>query len=225
MGLFGRSGGGDPATLRREMVDRQIASRDVDDERVLRAMREVPRHLFAPGHGLRQAYGDHALPIGHGQTISQPYIVALMTQALELEEGHRVLEVGTGSGYQAAVLAACGARVYTVERIPELHRRARGKLEEAGYLDRVRLRLGDGSRGWPEHAPFDRVVLTAAAEELPRPLAEQLAEGGVLVAPVGGAALQHIYRYRKRPGGELEREELEGARFVPLVRDEEPPEV
>ncbi len=219
MGIFGRSSGGDPEELRREMVDHQIASRDVDDERVLRAMREVPRHVFAPGHSLRRAYGDHALPIGHGQTISQPYIVALMTQALELEGTERVLEIGTGSGYQAAVLAACGARVFSVERIPELHRQARQKLEEAGYLDGVRLRLGDGSRGWPEHAPYDRALLTAAARELPRPLAEQLEEGGVLVAPVGGAALQHIYRYRKGPEGELDREKLEGARFVPLVRD------
>lgn len=203
------------------MVERQIESRGVRDPTVLAAMREVPRHRFMPDRGVHEAYGDHAVPIGHGQTISQPYIVAFMTQALEPERGCSVLEVGTGSGYQAAVLAACGLEVFTVERIPELHRHAARVLEETGYVDRVRLRLGDGSRGWPEHAPFDRVLLTAAARALPDAVVEQLAEGGVMVAPVGGPAMQHIYRYRKGPEGGLEREELEGARFVPLVTDED----
>lgn len=220
MGWFGRSRDEDPTTLRRRMVDTQIARRGLEDETVLRAMREVPRHLFVPGGHLRQAYADRALPIGHRQTISQPYIVALMTQALEPEHGLRALEVGTGSGYQAAVLAACGLEVFSIERIPELHRAAREALEEAGYLDRVRLRLGDGSLGWPEEAPFDRIVVTAAAEEIPDPLREQLAAGGLLVAPVGGHTVQQILRCRKRPDGSWKREELEGARFVPLVREE-----
>ena len=199
------------------MVEQQIERRGVRDERVLAAMREVPRHLFVAGRGVSDAYADRALPIGHDQTISQPYIVARMTQAVDPEPGLRVLEVGTGSGYQAAVLAACGLEVFSVERIPELHRLARRSLEEAGYLDRVRLRLGDGSQGWPEEAPFDRVVVTAAAGSLPDPLVEQTVTGGLLVAPVGGAMIQKICRYRKLEEGTLERQELEGARFVPLV--------
>jgi protein-L-isoaspartate(D-aspartate) O-methyltransferase len=221
MGWFRREEADDPGTLRDRMVERQIEARGVTDPVVLEAMREVPRHLFMAGRSLREAYSDHALPIGHDQTISQPYIVASMTEMLEPEPGLRVLEVGTGSGYQAAVLAACGMEVYSVERIPELHRRAREHLREAGYLDRVHLRLGDGSRGWPEHAPYARILLTAAARTLPEPLVEQLEAGGIAVAPVGGPSLQHIYRYRKGPEGEMEREKREGARFVPLVRDEE----
>ena len=217
MGWFGRSADTDPESLRRRMVEQQIERRGVRDERVLAAMREVPRHHFVPGRSLSDAYADRALPIGHDQTISQPYIVARMTQAVAPEPGLRVLEVGTGSGYQAAVLAACGLEVYSVERIPELHRLARRSLEEAGYLDRVRLRLGDGSQGWPAEAPFDRVVVTAAAGSLPDPLVEQTVTGGVLVAPVGGRMMQKICRYRKLEDGTLERQELEGARFVPLV--------
>lgn len=220
MGWFGRSGDDDPETLRRRMVEQQIERRGVRDERVLAAMREVPRHHFVGGRGLADAYADRALPIGHDQTISQPYIVASMTASLDPEPGLRALEVGTGSGYQAAVLAACGMEVFSVERIAELHRRARRGLEEAGYLDRVRLRVGDGSRGWPEEAPFDRVLVTAAAGSLPDPLVEQTLAGGLIVAPVGGRMMQKIYRCRKREDGTLAREELEGARFVPLVRDE-----
>lgn len=207
------------AALRERMVRDQIRARGVRDERVLRAMREVPRHLFVLPEHRSVAYGDQALPIGHRQTISQPYIVASMTEALEPEPGSRVLEVGTGSGYQAAVLAACGMEVFTIERIPELHRFARSNLEAAGYLDRVRLRLDDGSRGWPEEAPFSRILVTAAAERLPPALVEQLAERGRLLAPVGDPYLQTIYRYRKEEG-ELVEEALEGARFVPLVEDE-----
>ncbi len=219
MGWFGRSADEDPEVLRRRMVEQQIERRGVRDERVLAALREVPRHVFVPGRSVSDAYADRALPIGHDQTISQPYIVASMTRSLEPAPGLRVLEVGTGSGYQAAVLAACEMDVFSVERIPELHRQARRNLEEAGYLPRVRLRLGDGSRGWPEEAPFDRVVVTAAADRLPDPLVEQTAPGGLLVAPVGGRMMQKIYRYRKREDGTLDREELEGARFVPLVRE------
>ena len=217
MGIFGRSDPSDPGDLRRQMVEAQIERRGVSDARVLDALREVPRHLFATGRSLREAYSDRALPIGRGQTISQPYIVALMTEALEPEPGLDVLEIGTGSGYQAAVLAACGMRVHSVERIGDLQEEARRRLEEAGYLDRVHLRTGDGAGGWPEEAPFDRIIVTAAAEEVPPALREQLAPGGVLVAPVGGRAFQKILRLRKREDGSWEREELESARFVPLV--------
>ncbi len=206
------------AGARERMVRDQIRARGVRDERVLQAMREVPRHLFVPSPQAAAAYADQALPIGHRQTISQPYIVAMMTEALQPGPGLSVLEVGTGSGYQAAVLAACGMEVYSIERIPELHRLARESLQAAGYGDRVHLRLDDGSRGWPEEAPFERVLITAAADRLPPALVEQLAEGGSLVAPVGDPYLQTIYRYRKVEG-ELEREALEGARFVPLVED------
>lgn len=220
MGWFGRSDASDPERLRREMVEGQIERRGIDDPRVLDAMREVPRHLFVGGRGLREAYADRALPIGRGQTISQPYVVALMTEALEPEAGLEVLEVGTGSGYQAAVLAACGLRVFTVERIAELQEEARRRIEEAGHGDRVVYRVGDGALGWPEEAPFDRIVVTAAAPEVPDALREQLAAGGVLVAPVGGSSFQEIVRLRKGEDGSWERETLEGVRFVPLVSDE-----
>lgn len=228
MSIFSRPGrwsgdggsNGDPGSLRRQMVEEQVARRGVRDETVLKALGEVPRHLFVPPVQRSSAYADCALPIGHGQTISQPYIVALMTAAMEPESGLRALEVGTGSGYQAAVLAACGLEVFSVERVPELHRAARESLQEAGYADRVHLRLGDGSLGWPEEAPFDRVLVTAAAAEVPPPLIQQLATGGLMVAPVGDPLLQTIYRYRKRADGGLDTEALEGARFVPLVREE-----
>lgn len=215
----GGARGDDPAARRERMVEAQIRRRGVRDERVLEAMREVPRHLFVPPGHEGAAYADQALPIGHRQTISQPYIVAYMTEILRPEPGLRVLEVGTGSAYQAAVLAAVGMEVFSLERIPELHHRARENLARAGYLDRVRLRLGDGYTGWPEEAPFDRILVTAAAEEVPPPLFEQLAPGGVLVAPVGDPGLQMISRYTKGEDGTLEKEALEGARFVPLVRD------
>lgn len=220
MGFFGRSDPSDPEELRRRMVETQIERRGVADPTVLEALREVPRHLFTGGRSLQEAYADRALPIGRGQTISQPYIVALMTEALEPEPGADVLEVGTGSGYQAAVLAACGMRVWSMERIGELQEEARRRLEQAGYADRVLLRTGDGSEGWPGEAPFERVIVTAAAGEVPEALREQLAPGGVLVAPVGGRSFQKIVRLRKGEDGSWEREELESARFVPLVTDE-----
>lgn len=220
MGRFRGTPENDPDVLREAMVARQIERRGVSHPDVLRAMREVPRELFVPSADLAEAYSDHALPIGRGQTISQPYIVASMTEKLEPEPGLDVLEIGTGSGYQAAVLAACGLEVYSVERIPSLHRRARESLEQAGYADRVRLRIGDGSEGWAQHAPYDRIMLTAGAVELPEALERQLAPRGVMVAPVGDRSIQHIHRYRKGPDGEMEEERLEGARFVPLVRSE-----
>ncbi len=200
------------------MVERQIRRRGIADERVLCAMAEVPRHLFVPPGQRAAAYEDHALPIGEQQTISQPYIVALMTAALKPAPGQRILEVGTGSGYQAAVLAACDTEVFSIERIPALHEAARANLEAAGYADRVRLLLDDGSRGWPDETRFDRILIAAATADVPTALWEQLEPGGILVAPVGDPYLQTIYRYTKRPDGTAERESLEGARFVPLVR-------
>lgn len=199
------------------MVDRQIRRRGVSDERVLQAMSLVPRHEFVPGAQASAAYADCALPIGFGATISQPYIVALMTEALQAGPGCRVLEVGTGSGYQAAVLAACGSDVFSIERIPELHVRAGRALRETGF-GRVTLRLGDGSRGWPEKAPFDRIIVTAAAPVVPAALFEQLIDGGILLAPVGDERLQTVCRYSKR-GAELEVEHMECVRFVPLIED------
>jgi protein-L-isoaspartate(D-aspartate) O-methyltransferase len=207
--------------LREQMVENQIRRRGITDERVLKSMRTVRRHVFVPPAHSDAAYADGALPIGHGATISQPYIVAIMTATLEIDrDGLRALEVGTGSGYQAAVLAACGCDVYTVERIPELHSRAEEILRRAGYGDRVHLRRGDGSRGWPEEAPFDRIMITAAAPEVPPALTDQLAEGGLLVAPIGNDWLQMIRQYRRKEA-RLEGRDIEGARFVPLIEDPE----
>jgi protein-L-isoaspartate(D-aspartate) O-methyltransferase len=201
------------------MVERQIRRRGIADEAVLEAMGRVPRHAFVPAAQISHAYADCALPIGHGATISQPYIVAVMTDSLRIGEGMRVLEVGTGSGYQAAVLAACGCRVYSIERIPELHESAALALEKTGF-GTVTLRLGDGSKGWPQEPPFDRIIVTAAAAVVPPALMEQLVEGGYLVAPVGDDWFQVIRRYRK-DGNEVTAEDIEGARFVPLIEDPE----
>lgn len=214
--------GGPPSYERQRasMVERQIRRRGITDERVLAALREVPRHLFVPAAQAAHAYSDRAVPIGHGATISQPYIVALMTELAEPAPGIRTLEVGTGSGYQAAVLAASGCEVYSIERVPELLEAARVSLLMSGWLEHVHLRVGDGSRGWPEEAPFDRILITAAAPEVPPPLFDQLDEGGVLVAPVGTAGVQRILRYRRGPEG-LTREAFEQARFVPLIPESE----
>jgi len=184
--------------------------------RVLAAMRAVPRHLFVPSASIQQAYADHPLPIGEGQTISQPTIVAVMTDALELSGNERVLEIGTGSGYQAAVLSLLVRQVLTIEIVESLGAAARTRLAELGYKN-VEVRIGDGYLGWPEKAPFDRVMLTAAPPEIPRALVDQLAEGGILVAPVGeqGEA-QRLVRWTKR-GGALEKQDLGAVRFVPMV--------
>jgi protein-L-isoaspartate(D-aspartate) O-methyltransferase len=170
---------------RLSMVSRQIEARGVRDARVLEAMRTVPRHLFMPTSERVHAYEDRPVPIGHRQTISQPYIVALMSELADVEPGDRVLEVGTGSGYQAAVLAEIGATVFSIEIVEPLAKRARATLEALGYGSRVRLRIGDGYGGWPEEAPFDAIVVTAAPPEVPEPLKRQLAVGGRLVIPVG----------------------------------------
>ena len=169
---------------REQMVAQQIAARGVRDEKTLAAMRRVPRHLFVPPEVAGQAYNDHPLPIGHAQTISQPYIVAFMTEALHLDGDETVLEVGTGSGYQAAVLAEIVPRVYSIEIVAPLAEEARVRLKELGYSN-VEVRAGDGYQGWPEAAPFDAIIVTAAAPRIPEPLKEQLRDGGRLILPVG----------------------------------------
>lgn len=200
---------------RAEMVKYQIVRRGVRDPRVLAAMREVPRHAFVPDEHDRLAYDDTPLPIGFEQTISQPFIVAYMTEALEVEPEHRVLEIGTGSGYQAAVLGEIARRVYTIEIVPELAARATRTLGELGY-ENVAVREGDGYAGWPEHAPFDRIMVTAAPDHVPQPLVDQLAVGGRLVIPVGDRR-QQMTILTKTPEGVVTRKTLD-VRFVPLTR-------
>ncbi len=199
--------------LREEMVEKQIAGRGIRDQDVLSAMREVPRHLFVPPEYRSMAYVDHPLPIGEGQTISQPYIVALMTSSLNLDGGERILEIGTGSGYQAAVLAEIADTVFTIEIIPELAREAERMLDSLGY-DNVMVRAGDGYDGWPGKAPFDGIMVTAAAPRVPSPLIDQLKEEGYLVIPVGDF-LQHLHIYQKRENN-LELTSTLPVRFVPM---------
>ncbi|MCQ1539165.1 protein-L-isoaspartate(D-aspartate) O-methyltransferase [Methanocalculus taiwanensis] len=201
--------------LRRSMVNDQIRSRGITDERVLLAMEEVERHLFVPHDLEREAYHDSPLPIGHGQTISQPYIVAEMTALLRLRPGDSVLEVGTGSGYQAALLAIISGRVISIERIPEVARRAEENLRRAG-VEGVRIFVSDGTAGYPEAAPYDAILVTAAAPSVPTPLFSQLADGGRLVAPVGDRNIQHLVRIT-RQGDEFLQECFEPVRFVPLI--------
>jgi len=201
------------AQARLRMVRDQVEARGVHDPRVLAAMRKVPRHELVPVSERDHAYDDRPLPIGEGQTISQPYVVAAMTEALELKGDERVLEVGTGSGYQAAVLAELSQQVYSIEIVPALAERARKDLARLGYAN-VEVRQGDGWRGWPEHAPFDAIVVTAAPNEVPPELIEQLAVGGRLVIPVGRFD-QELVRIRKTAEG-ISREVLFGVRFVPM---------
>ena len=213
--------GGSPAQTegfdraRRRMVDKQIIARGIKDERVVRAMLEVPRHEFVPAKYSHYSYRDTPLPIGHDQTISQPYMVALMTEELNLSSADRVLEIGTGSGYQAAVLARIVADVYTVEIVEPLGEAARARLEALGY-DNVHVKIGDGYEGWEEHAPFDRIIVTCAPTEIPQPLVDQLGEGGIMVIPVGNAGFQYLYRVKKY-GGEAETEKVIPVSFVPLT--------
>ena len=209
-------GDGDRAAARAEMVRRQIVARGVRDKRVLAAMRKVRRHLFVPARHQAEAYADHPLPIGEGQTISQPYIVALMTEALRVGPRARVLEIGTGSGYQAAVLAEVAGQVYSIEIVEKLGQRAGALLKKLGYKN-VHVRIGDGYAGWRSKAPFDAVILTAAPPSVPTPLIEQLKRGGALVAPVGLSGDQRLIRITKTRDGKLRRENLLDVRFVPMT--------
>ncbi len=210
------------ASERRAMVEETIAARGVSDPDVLRAMRTVPRHVFVPETYQDEAYADHPLPIGHGQTISQPYIVAWMTELLELQSGEKVLEIGTGSGYQAAVLAELeGVAVYSIEIIPELAEDARADLRSLGY-DAVHLKQGDGYFGWEEHAPFDAIIVTAAPDHLPQPLVRQLADGGQIVIPIGPpGGYQTLWRFTKE-GEDLKSENLGSVAFVPFTGEGAP---
>jgi len=198
------------------MVDEQIRDRGIRDERVLAAMASLPRHLFLPAPVRAQAYEDHAVPIGFGVTMSQPYVVAWMTDALTLDGDERVLEIGTGSGYQAAVLARLAREVFTVERVPVLARRATFALQVLG-LDNVHVSVGDGSIGLPAHAPYDAIMVTAAAPSVPMELVEQLANGGRLVVPVGAGAIQSLRVIRRDDEGKLSITDRGGVVFVPLV--------
>lgn len=205
--------------MRQRMVDTQIRARDVRDAAVLHAMTRVPRHLFVPEEMKPFAYEDRPLAIGRGQTISQPYIVGYMTEALQLTPAHTVLEIGTGSGYQAAVLAEIVKQVYSIEIVPELADSARRALSAARYRN-VDVRTGNGYLGWPEHAPFDRIIVTAAPPDIPQALIDQLAVGGIMVVPVG-TSHQEIVVITKTPTGATQKRTIE-VRFVPMVS--KPPE-
>lgn len=200
---------------RQRMVEEQFIGRDISDKRVLDAMGKVPRHLFVPEEHRELAYSDCPLPIGHNQTISQPYIVALMTQMLELKGDEIVLEIGTGSGYQAAVLSLLSRAVYTIERYEILAQQA---LKSINQLDikNITLKVGDGTLGWPEHAPYDAILTTAAAPKVPQPLLDQLADGGRLVIPVGGRIGQYLERWF-REGDKFRHEQTVAVAFVPLL--------
>jgi protein-L-isoaspartate(D-aspartate) O-methyltransferase len=215
-----QAGVDDPFLARRyAMVAQQIESRGVADARVLAAMRKVPRHRFVPGDLLGDAYADSPLPIGFRQTISQPYIVAYMSELLDVRPTHKVLEIGTGSGYQAAVLGELAHEVFTIEIVPELATRAESVLASLGYQN-IHVRTGDGYLGWPDEAPFDRIMATAAPDHVPQPLVDQLAVGGSLVLPVGTWS-QDIVVVSKTPEGVVRRTTIP-VRFVPLVRQDEP---
>ena len=200
---------------RQRMIADQLRTRDVCDERVLAAVSRVERHRFIPEDARSESYEDHPVPIGYGQTISQPYIVGFMTQALDVEPHHRVLEIGTGCGYQTAVLAELAREVFSIEVVPDLAARARATLTELGYAN-VHLRVGDGYDGWPEEAPFDRILGAAAPREVPPVLVDQLADQGILVMPVGDWH-QEIRVIQKR-GGQVQSRDVLPVRFVPMVR-------
>jgi protein-L-isoaspartate(D-aspartate) O-methyltransferase len=202
------------ARLRERMVRDQLRARDISDPKVLAAMLKVPRHEFAPADLARSAYDDGALPLELGQTISQPYIVAYMTQALELRGTERVLEIGTGSGYQAAVLAEIVPEVYTVEILPTLQDRATAILGRLGYRN-IHFRVGDGYMGWPEYAPFDRIIVTAAPEQVPQPLLDQLKDGGLLIAPIGYLNQELVVFEREK--SRIKHRSAIPVRFVPMT--------
>ncbi len=208
---------GPSAAQRTRMVKEQMEDRGIRHPGVLAAMRNTPRHLFVPEESRGLAYGDHPVAIGYGATISQPYIVAWMTELLEPAKTHRVLEIGTGSGYQAAVLSRLVDHVYSIEIVPELARSATALLAKLGHTN-VTVRQGDGYKGWPDAAPFDRIVITAAPPEIPNTLVDQLAPGGKLVAPVGSSPLsQELIVLEKRADGSVRRRSMGGVMFVPMV--------
>ena len=206
------------ADMRRQMVEKQIEARGISDPKVLKAMRDVPRHLFVPEISRDAAYGDYPLPIGYGQTISQPYIVAYMTEAAFVRPGDKVLEIGTGSGYQAAILAELAAKVYTIEIVQALAEESEKRLKDLSY-DNIFVRLGDGYKGWPEEAPFDAIIVTAAPDTIPQELVNQLKVGGRMVVPVG-SFYQELYRITKNEAG-VKKESLLPVRFVPMVHGKE----
>lgn len=211
------TGKGTFATSADGMIERQLRARGISDPQVLRSMATVPREKFVPKELRNNAYDDGPLPIGYGQTISQPYIVALMTEQLQPKPNQRVLEIGTGSGYQAAVLSELVAEVYTIEIVRPLAQRAEALLRELGYKN-VHVKAGDGYKGWPEHAPFDAIIVTAAPDHVPPPLVEQLKEGGRMVIPVGKSGWQDLYLLEKRDG-QVKQTSVIPVRFVPLTRE------
>ena len=202
--------------LRQKMVNEQIMARGVRTESVIKAMQKVERHLFVPEQYRNFAYSDRPLPIGEGQTISQPYIVALMTELLDLKKSDKVLEIGTGSGYQAAILAEICDSVYTIEIIPSLGKQAQVLLKELGYHN-IHCKIGDGYLGWPEHAPYDGIIVTCAPSKIPQPLKEQLAEGGRMVIPVGATYTQELVLVTKTKGKLIQKSVIP-VRFVPMLR-------
>ena len=206
---------GDLTTHRENMVERQIAARGISDPATLEAMRKVPRHEFLPMRLRDEAYMDYPLPIGHGQTISQPFIVAFMTEAIRPQPGEKILEIGAGSGYQAAILAQMGADVYTIEIVEPLAEMARQTLERLGFKN-ARVMHGDGFRGWPEHAPFDAIIVTCAPDKIPPDLVAQLKDGGRMIIPVGGGMNQELVLLRKK-GDKVEKQSVLPVRFVPMT--------
>ncbi|SME95964.1 protein-L-isoaspartate(D-aspartate) O-methyltransferase [Desulfovibrio gilichinskyi] len=206
----------DPKFSRAKMVEEQIVARGVVDQNVLSAMRKIPRHLFVQGALADRAYADSALPIGEGQTISQPFIVAFMSELLQIESGHKVLEIGTGSGYQAAVLGEMGADVYSVERIRKLFIAARTLLFEMRYFN-IRLKLDDGTMGWPDEAPFDRIIVTAGGPEIPQYLIDQLADNGRMIIPVGTEKRRQQLILVTKEDGKITEKDMGGCAFVDLV--------
>jgi len=206
----------DWVSKRTQMIDMHLTPRGIWNPAVLKAMKQVPRHEFVPQHIRKLAYADRPLPIGEGQTISQPYVVAWMSQLLELEKGMKVLEIGTGSGYQAAVLATMGVKTYSMEIIPNLAREVKIRLKKLGY--KVEVRQGDGYYGWNEHAPFDRVIITAAANHVPRPLLDQLKPGGKLILPLGNVRYsQNMTLIEKDSQDKMRTSQHGQVRFVPMV--------
>lgn len=205
----------DFSKTRSKMVDDQVVARGIKDQRVIAAMRKVPRHLFVEEALQGQAYSDHPLPIGDKQTISQPYMVALMTEALALTGKEKVLEIGTGSGYQAAILAECAAKIFSIERIRSLAIRARKLLLDMGYFN-VEIKFTDGTVGWSDESPFDAIMVTAGAPDIPQPLIDQLKVGGRMAIPVGDANIQDLIRITKTEDG-IKKEDFGGCRFVKLI--------